>query len=131
VLEHGLRVLLAEDNPVNQQIAVAVLEHWGVAVHAVSNGRDALLQLQQQHNYDVAVLDIRMPGLTGVEVTTAVRAGADPRRANIPIIALTANAFEADRVAYLAAGMNACLVKPYEEADLCGLLLELTKAGKE
>ena len=122
----GLRVLLAEDNPVNQQIAVAVLEHWGVAVHAVSNGRDALRQLRQ-HDYDAAVLDIRMPGLTGVEVTTAVRAGADPRRANIPIIALTANAFEADRVAYLAAGMNACLIKPYEEADLCGLLLELMK----
>jgi PAS domain S-box-containing protein len=122
----GLRVLLAEDNPVNQQIAVAVLEHWGVQVQAVGNGRDALAYLQEQ-DYDAAILDIRMPGLTGVEVTTAIRAGAHPRHAGIPIIALTANAFEADRVAYLNAGMNACLVKPYEETDLCQLLLNLTE----
>ena len=122
----GLRVLLAEDNYLNQWIARVVLEHWGVAVAAVSNGTDALAQLSE-HEFDAAILDIRMPGLSGVEVTTAVRALPDAARAGIPIIALTANAFETDRQAYLAAGMNACLVKPYEEADLCQLLLDLTQ----
>ncbi|MBJ6110880.1 PAS domain S-box protein [Hymenobacter sp. BT523] len=123
----GLRVLLAEDNAVSQRIAVAVLEHWGVQVQAVGNGLDALAQLLQQP-FDAVLLDIRMPGLSGLQVTTAFRRHPDPARANVPIIALTANAFEADRAAYLAAGMNACLTKPYEEAALCQLLLELTKA---
>ncbi|MBO2008975.1 PAS domain S-box protein [Hymenobacter negativus] len=121
----NLRVLLAEDNLVNQCIAVAVLENWGVQVTAVGNGLDALAQLQE-HSFDAALLDIRMPGLSGVEVTTAIRHYTDTGRATIPIIALTANAFEGDRAAYLAAGMDACLTKPYEEADLCQALLNLT-----
>lgn len=120
-----MRVLLAEDNIVNQQIAKAVLEHWGVQVQAVSNGPDALAQLRN-NVFDAALLDIRMPGLSGVEVTTAIRMHPDFERATVPIVALTANAFANDRIAYLAAGMNACLTKPYEEAALCQLLLELT-----
>jgi PAS domain S-box-containing protein len=120
----GLRVLLAEDNVVNQLIAVAMLEHWGVQVRAVGNGADALTRLSEEL-YDVALLDIKMPGLSGVEVTTAIRQHPDAAKAAIPIIALTANAFDADRAGYLGAGMNACLTKPYEEADLCGLLLQL------
>ncbi|WBA44025.1 ATP-binding protein [Hymenobacter canadensis] len=120
----GLRVLLAEDNLFNQRIAIIVLENWDMQVTAVTNGLDALAQLQEQ-DFDVALLDIQMPGLTGVEVAAAIRASADPRRASLPIIAFTANAFDADRMAYLAAGMNACLTKPYEEDDLGQLLLEL------
>jgi PAS domain S-box-containing protein len=120
----GLRVLLAEDNVVNQWIAIVVLEHWGVLVQAVDNGIDALKRLSEEP-YDVAILDIQMPGLSGVEVTQAIRRHPDAARAGIPIIALTANAFDADRAAYLAAGMNACLTKPYEDADLCGLLAQL------
>jgi PAS domain S-box-containing protein len=120
-----LRVLLAEDNLVNQCIAVALLEHWGVQVTAVSNGLDALAQLQQQP-FDAVLLDIRMPGLSGVQVTEAIRRHPVAAFANVPIVALTANAFAADRAAYLAVGMNACLTKPYEEAALCELLLELT-----
>ncbi|MDO7845563.1 PAS domain S-box protein [Hymenobacter sp. M29] len=123
----GLRVLLAEDNLVNQRIAVAVLEFWGVQVTAVGNGRDALAQLLQQR-FDVVLLDIRMPGLNGVQVTEAIRRHPVQALAQVPIVALTANAFEADRAAYLAAGMNACLTKPYEEAALCQLLLDLTES---
>jgi PAS domain S-box-containing protein len=122
----GLRVLLAEDNLVNQHIAVAVLEHWGVHVTAVANGLDALAELLKQP-FDAALLDIRMPGLSGVQVTEAFRRHPEPARAGIPIIALTANAFEAERAAYLTAGMNACLTKPYEEDALCQLLLDLTR----
>jgi len=121
----GLRVLLAEDNFVNQLIAKAVLEHWGVQVCAVGDGVDALVELST-NQYDAAILDIRMPGLSGVEVTTALRQLPEAAKASIPVIALTANAFESDRATYLAAGMNACLTKPYEETDLCELLLLLT-----
>jgi len=121
----NLRVLLAEDNLVNQWIATVMLEHWGVRVQAVSTGTEALAELQT-HRYDAAILDIQMPGLSGVEVATAIRQHPAPEHADIPLIALTANAFEADLAKYLAAGMNACLTKPFEEAALCQLLLRLT-----
>ena len=124
----GLRVLLAEDNLINQWIARVILEHWGVEVLAVGNGLEALAHLRQR-TFDAAMLDIRMPGLSGMEITTALRADPDPARAQLPVVAVTANAFENDRAAYLAAGMNACLIKPYEAADLCQLLLQLT--GRE
>jgi PAS domain S-box-containing protein len=124
----GLRVLLAEDNVVNQWIARVLLEHWGVQVEAVSNGTDALAQLTA-HDFDAALLDIRMPGLSGVEVTTAIRRHPNAQRAAVPIIALTANAFDADRLHYLDVGMNGCVTKPFEEADLCRLLLQLTRGG--
>ncbi|GAB3578789.1 PAS domain-containing protein [Hymenobacter daeguensis] len=122
----GLRVLLAEDNPVNQWIARSLLEYWGVQVQAVGTGTEALALLTA-HDFDAALLDIRMPGLSGVEVTQAIRRHPAARRAQVPIIALTANAFETDRQHYLAAGMNGCVTKPFEEADLCQLLLQLTR----
>ena len=128
---NGLRVLLAEDNAVNQWIVRALLEHWGVQVQAVGTGTEALAQLSTQA-FDAALLDIRMPGLSGVEVTAAIRQHPDPARASVPVIALTANAFETDRQHYLMAGMNGCVTKPFEEADLCQLLLLLTgRAGQE
>ncbi|MBO2009824.1 PAS domain-containing hybrid sensor histidine kinase/response regulator [Hymenobacter negativus] len=124
----GLRVLLAEDNAVNQWIARVLLEYWGVQVEAVGTGTDALAQLSA-HDFDAALLDIRMPGLSGVEVTTAIRRHPNAQRAAVPIIALTANAFDADRQHYLDAGMNGCVTKPFEEADLCQLLLQLTRGA--
>ncbi|TPG66613.1 PAS domain-containing protein [Hymenobacter nivis] len=126
----GRRILLAEDNPVNQFIAVVVLERWGVQVQAVANGTDALDYLRTQP-FDAALLDIRMPGLSGVAVTAAIRQHADPVRATVPIIALTANAFDTDRAGYLAAGMDACLTKPYEEAALYQLLVQLLARAEE
>jgi PAS domain S-box-containing protein len=121
----GLRVLLAEDNLVNQWIARVLLEYWGVQVEAVATGTAALAQLSTQ-TFDAALLDIQMPGLSGVEVAVAIRQHADQLRANIPIIALTANAFAADRQHYLAVGMDGCITKPFEEAELCQMLLQLT-----
>ena len=120
----GLRVLVAEDNPINQWIAVAVLENQGVRVEAVGDGTAALARLRA-NVYDAAILDIKMPGLSGMQVTVAIRSYPDARHAQLPIIALTANAFNADRAAYMAAGMNATLTKPYEEDELCQLLLRV------
>ncbi|MCI1186728.1 PAS domain-containing protein [Hymenobacter sp. DH14] len=124
----GLRVLLAEDNVVNQLIARALLEYWGVEVHTAGTGTEALAQLTT-HDFDAALLDIHMPGLSGVEVAMALRRHAHFGRAATPLIALTANAFDTDRAAYLNAGMNGCVTKPFEEAELCDWLLRLTRRG--
>ena len=113
----GLRVLLAEDNRINQRIATLMLQPRGVQVDCASNGPEALALLNEQL-YDVVLMDIQMPGMSGVEVTQLLRRHPDPRRATIPIIALTANALRRDQERYLAAGMNACLIKPFEESCL-------------
>ncbi|WP_022824212.1 PAS domain-containing protein [Hymenobacter norwichensis] len=113
----GLRVLLAEDNRINQRISLLMLQPQGVAVDCASSGPEALRCFNEQL-YDVVLMDIQMPGMSGVEVTRLIRHHPDPRRANIPIIALTANALRRDQDRYLAAGMNACLIKPFEERYL-------------
>ncbi|HEX8428445.1 PAS domain-containing protein [Hymenobacter sp.] len=113
----GTRVLLAEDSATNRQLTTLILKNWGIAVDSAVNGPDALA-LFQTRDYDVILMDIQMPGMSGIEVTEAIRLSPDPARADIPIIALTANAFRTDREQYLQAGMNDCLTKPFEEADL-------------
>lgn len=79
---------------------------------------DVLTHLHTQP-FDAALLDIRMPGLSEVAVTAAIRRHHNPARTSAPIIAFTTNAFDTDRAGYLAAGMDACLTKPYEETTLC------------
>lgn len=113
----GTRVLLAEDSATNRQLTTLILKNWGIAVDSAVNGPDALA-LFLARDYDVILMDIQMPGMSGLEVTEAIRQSQDPARADIPIIALTANAFRTDRERYLQAGMNDCLTKPFEEADL-------------
>jgi hypothetical protein len=112
-----LRVLLAEDNRINQRISVLMLQPHGVVVDCANNGPEAL-SLFDEHLYDVVLMDIQMPGMSGLEVTHVMRRHPDPRRAAIPILALTANALRQDQERYLAAGMNACLIKPFEEQHL-------------
>jgi PAS domain S-box-containing protein len=113
----GLRILLAEDNRINQRISLLMLQPQGVVVDCASSGPEALRCFNEQL-YDVVLMDIQMPGMSGVEVTRLIRHHPDPRRAGIPIIALTANALRRDQERYLAAGMNACLIKPFEERYL-------------
>jgi CheY-like chemotaxis protein len=106
-----------EDNEINRDVARMLLEEWGVEVDEAENGRQGI-DMYQQQLYDAVLMDIQMPGMSGLEATSLIRQLPDARQANVPIIALTANAFRADNVQYLAAGMNACLTKPFEEADL-------------
>ncbi|RPD46410.1 response regulator [Hymenobacter sediminis] len=113
----GRRVLLVEDNEINRDVARMLLEEWGVEVDEAENGQVGVEMLQHQL-YDAVLMDIQMPGMSGLEATAVIRQLPDPARANVPILALTANAFRADNARYLAAGMNACLTKPFEEADL-------------
>jgi CheY-like chemotaxis protein len=110
----GRRVLLAEDNLVNQKLAAALLARLGIVVTVVANGREALESLRRE-SVDLVLMDCEMPELDGYEATRALRAGAaGEEMANVPVIALTANAVAGDRERCLAAGMNDYLSKPFK-----------------
>ena len=105
-----LSILLAEDNIVNQMVAIGQLEREGHRVFAVGNGREALTAIQRGA-FDALVMDMQMPEMDGIETTRAIRTLADPV-ARIPIIGLTASAIQSELDRCLAAGMNECLTKP-------------------
>ena len=124
----GLRVLVAEDNAVNRLLVRLLLTHHGVHVTEATTGAEALARVRAEV-FDVVLMDVQMPEMNGLDATAAIRALPDPARARVPILALTANAFRADTDRYLAAGMNGCLTKPFEEAELVRLLAELAAGG--
>ncbi len=108
----GARILLAEDNPVNQEVALDLLEAAGLAADVVSNGQVALEQAKAQA-YDLILMDMQMPVMDGIEATLAIRSfQGTPTSAQVPIIAMTANVFAEDRQRCLDAGMNDHLGKP-------------------
>jgi PAS domain S-box-containing protein len=109
----GLKILLAEDNLINQKVALAMLKSGGHAVDIAENGRQAV-DAVESGDYDVVLMDIHMPEMDGVAATKAIRELADPDKASITIIALTANAMAGSRETYLAAGMNEYVSKPID-----------------
>ena len=111
-----LRVLLAEDNEVNQQIAVALLSDAGHRVDVAKNGVEAL-QAAQRAQYDIVLMDIQMPEMDGVQAAARIRALAPPA-GEVPIIALTAHAMASAREMCLAAGMDDYISKPFDAAEL-------------
>jgi two-component system, sensor histidine kinase and response regulator len=116
----GMRVLVAEDNPINQRVAQRMLARLGHSAHVVSGGAQALAALDA-HPYDVILMDCQMPGMDGLQATAAVRARTGPERA-IPIIAMTANAMKGDRERYLASGMSDYISKPVDLERLTDVL---------
>ncbi|MDZ7669544.1 MAG: response regulator [Gammaproteobacteria bacterium] len=116
------RVLLAEDNPVNQQVAVRMLEKLGCRIDVAENGAEAL-NMWRHFAYDVIFMDCQMPELDGLEAARAIRR-EEPRlrRARTPIVAMTANAMHQDRTDCLAAGMDDYLSKPVRQEDLQAML---------
>ncbi|UOQ70934.1 PAS domain-containing hybrid sensor histidine kinase/response regulator [Hymenobacter cellulosilyticus] len=123
----GLRVLLVEDHDVNRQLAQLVLESYEAVVETAADGASGLA-LFERNVYDVILMDIQMPGMNGLEATARIRQHPDVVRARTPIIALTANAFLSDNEKYLAAGMNDCLAKPFDAAELVRKILALHRA---
>ena len=123
-----LRVLVAEDNEVNQRVAVGMLERAGHRAVVVANGRQALAAVARE-SFDVVLMDVQMPELDGFETTAAIRERerGTPRR--LPIVALTAHAMKGDAERCLASGMDAYLAKPLQAAELVAAIGRLVPDG--
>ena len=115
----GARILVAEDNQINRELAVALLEAVGAVVDAVEDGRQAVEQAARAR-YDCILMDVQMPVMDGLEATRRLR--ADPATRGIPVLALTANAGREDRTRCMDCGMNDVIAKPILPADLYALL---------
>ncbi|WP_251317176.1 PAS domain-containing protein [Flintibacter muris] len=120
----GCRLLLVEDNELNQEIAVTILEEAGYIVEVASDGAEAVEKVCRsgKNPYDLVLMDIQMPVMDGIEATKAIRALSDQKLASLPIVAMTANAFEEDRQRVLSAGMNGHLGKPIDIKKLFSTL---------
>jgi two-component system, sensor histidine kinase len=119
-----LTVLVAEDHPVNRQYLASLLETLGHGAHFVPNGREAVAAVQRQR-FDLVLMDLHMPELDGIGATQAIRALPDRAAATLPIVALTADAFQETRERCLLAGMNDFLSKPVSPQDLAAALRRL------
>jgi len=115
--KRGLSILLAEDNVVNQKLAVLLLERRGHTVTVAGNGHEALAALRKQ-DFDACLMDIQMPGLNGLETTAAIRSRENGTSRHLPIIAMTAHAIKGDREICLRSGMDAYLSKPVRADQL-------------
>jgi PAS domain S-box-containing protein len=122
--ERKLRVLLAEDNPVNQMLARRIFEKLGHEVTVVGNGRDALSAVQAG-NFDLIAMDIQMPDMDGLAAASAIREWEKTMATHTPILAMTAHAMKGDRERCLAVGMDGYLSKPIRIADLEGVIAQL------
>ena len=112
----GKHILLAEDNDLNAEIAEFILEDMGLIVDRVEDGVQCVSRIEQKPagTYDLILMDIQMPNMDGYKATEVIRDLSDKNKANIPIIAMTANAFEEDRKKALAKGMNGHIAKPVD-----------------
>jgi two-component system, sensor histidine kinase and response regulator len=124
-----VHVLLVEDNHINQKVALAMLKTFGYRADVAINGIEALDALAARH-YDVVLMDCRLPEMDGFEATRRLRARGG-HCAEVPIIAMTANAFAEDRDACLAAGMSDYLSKPVRERELRNKLERWLPAARE
>ena len=124
----ALRVLVAEDNAVNQRVAAAMLERAGHRPLVVANGREALLALERE-TFDLVLMDVQMPELDGFEATAAVRAKEKGSGRHLPIVALTAHAMKGDAERCLAAGMDGYLAKPLQPKELLAALARFAPHG--
>jgi signal transduction histidine kinase/CheY-like chemotaxis protein len=118
-----VRVLLTEDNLVNQKVAVRILEKAGYSVVTANNGREALIALAQQE-FDLVLMDVQMPEMDGFEATASIRLKEKTTGDHLPIVAMTAHAMKGDEARCLAAGMDGYISKPIRARDLVELVQE-------
>jgi CheY-like chemotaxis protein len=118
----GLRVLLVEDHPINQKLAINLIERAGHHVTLAQNGEEGL-HVAMQHEFDLVFMDMQMPVMDGLEATRAIRAHAlEHSKKRVPIVAMTANAMPSDRQACEDAGMDGFLSKPFKANELRAIL---------
>jgi CheY-like chemotaxis protein/HPt (histidine-containing phosphotransfer) domain-containing protein len=127
--QQPLRILLAEDNLVNQRVALRILEKQGHTVMVVGDGQAALTALAQA-SFDLVLMDIQMPVLDGLAATAAIRAQEQTRGTHVPIIAMTAHAMRGDYEQCLAAGMDGYVPKPIKATDLIAAIAQLLPAAR-
>ena len=123
------RILLAEDNDLNAEIAIELLHDEGFEVERACDGTECISMLKEKPSnyYDVVFMDIQMPKLGGYESSRIIREFEDTKKAHIPIIAITANAFDEDRHKAFVSGMNAHIAKPFEISDVYKTLYNVLK----
>ncbi len=121
----GLRVLLADDNEINQQIVITLLKSAGASIDVVNNGRDAVERVMRGEGYDIVLMDIQMPEMSGHEAARLIR--SEPRFDNLPIVAMTAHAMTEDRLRCLESGMNEHISKPIDPEDFFRTINRLKK----
>jgi hypothetical protein len=123
----GTRILLAEDEPINQEVSLGLLEDVGLLIDLAENGAEALA-LAQENNYKLILMDIQMPKMNGIDATRAIRNLAN--YATTPILAMTANAFDEDRQACIEAGMDDHIGKPIDPEKLFETLYKWLSQAK-
>ena len=125
----GRNILLAEDNDLNAEIAEAILERAGLKIERVENGIQCVDRIMEMPagTYDMILMDIQMPKMNGYKATQTIRHLPDKDKACIPIIAMTANAFEEDKRKAIAAGMNGHIAKPIQVDNMLSILSEIIR----
>jgi signal transduction histidine kinase/CHASE3 domain sensor protein len=113
----GKHVLIAEDNKLNVLLVSTILKKWKISFDVACDGREAL-QLFEDNQYDIVLTDIEMPEMGGIELAQVIRSNGDQVRADVPILALTANVLKEDRDKYFSVGINGVVLKPFSEKNL-------------
>ncbi len=125
-----LRVLLAEDSPVNQKLALGVLHRHGHTVTVANNGREAL-ELLERETFDVVLMDVQMPEVDGLDATATIRRREQGTSRHVPIVAMTAHAMKGDRERCLDAGMDGYVAKPVRSGELFAVLEQVLSLAGE
>ena len=123
----GKHILLAEDNELNAEIAIAILEETGLIIDRVEDGIQCVNRIEQMPagTYDMILMDIQMPNMDGYKATKCIRRLDDKKKAELPIIAMTANAFAEDRKRAFDAGMNGHIAKPIDIEKLGAVIFSV------